>query len=790
MKDSGTGLNFKKSNIRIWIHQRNLANLQQKQKTAAYYKTQPEAAEEHEAEPSEENEPEPSQETEPEPSQETEPEPSEEKPSEPSEEKEPETSDGSQKNNEEKNGPSRPQSKAKSRVQSAANENVDDKAEDDKTEEPPPAEVEPEGVIEGVVNGENEVETLNEEGQGANETDENGDDAEITAMVEAGNMEQLAALVLNGEGDRLIGQTSDNPELQSFLDNVQVYMTKINRIHVAARDGSLRDLQAALDRRKFAIAKDKISPNGASPLHTAVTFGNTSIVRYLAGRFPETAQVIDDNGRTPLHYAAVLADNGHYYNLLVHLGADSRTEDKFGHTPEYYRTHQEEFSHRILLKEFGAEENVTEEMLSDKVSNDTCSARKDLDDEDMLSVLERCYNVLHGRRNSNAVSAASNASSSTQISCCSSIISKHTKRYIFDAVKIRLTKLDHNLYDVIWPSVKKLPAEMSFRVALEQDFPAGIVAPDFYVYRVFAEYIEPIIKDYNCIDLHHELGTHPETKFTNQENENESDSDFDLDPQCRWIISETVERLVTTVLLSDDVAKALYPNASEDDLAEGCGVYYTMNEVLEDPSEARVVLASNGLLIPLWNIPESDRLHGKHWPYGRGVFISNGSNLAVWINVLDHIRIVTCSSHSKPGNVGLIYARVARLVAVLKKHLEFKKDVRLGYLCARPTVVGNTLQFSFTLRFPNLIKEPDNLRHLCFVRGLSYYRKNNTADVVRIGNQQCLGVTELQSFEDFTTAVVNILQLEKDMAVSNSLHIAAMFVNMFKKKKLSLGNTD
>lgn len=29
MKDFDPGLNFKKSNIRIWIHQRNLANLQQ-----------------------------------------------------------------------------------------------------------------------------------------------------------------------------------------------------------------------------------------------------------------------------------------------------------------------------------------------------------------------------------------------------------------------------------------------------------------------------------------------------------------------------------------------------------------------------------------------------------------------------------------------------------------------------------------------------------------------------------------------------------------------------------------
>lgn len=48
--------------------------------------------------------------------------------------------------------------------------------------------------------------------------------AGIKEMVKSGNMEQLAALVLNGEGEKLIGETSDNPELQTFLDNVPIYM--------------------------------------------------------------------------------------------------------------------------------------------------------------------------------------------------------------------------------------------------------------------------------------------------------------------------------------------------------------------------------------------------------------------------------------------------------------------------------------------------------------------------------------------------------------------------------------
>ena len=53
---------------------------------------------------------------------------------------------------------------------------------------------------------------------------------------------------------------------------------------MAAREGNLRDLQSALDRRKFAVARDGSSPRGATPLHVAVVFGNTAIIRYTGVR--------------------------------------------------------------------------------------------------------------------------------------------------------------------------------------------------------------------------------------------------------------------------------------------------------------------------------------------------------------------------------------------------------------------------------------------------------------------------------------------------------------------------
>lgn len=49
----------------------------------------------------------------------------------------------------------------------------------------------------------------------------------MQAIISAGDMEQLATLVLNGEGRKLMELSSDQPEIQAFLDNVPAYMVRI-----------------------------------------------------------------------------------------------------------------------------------------------------------------------------------------------------------------------------------------------------------------------------------------------------------------------------------------------------------------------------------------------------------------------------------------------------------------------------------------------------------------------------------------------------------------------------------
>lgn len=49
---------------------------------------------------------------------------------------------------------------------------------------------------------------------------------DIRTTIDRGDMEQLAALVLNGEGAQLVGMESKQPEIQAFLDNVPAYMVR------------------------------------------------------------------------------------------------------------------------------------------------------------------------------------------------------------------------------------------------------------------------------------------------------------------------------------------------------------------------------------------------------------------------------------------------------------------------------------------------------------------------------------------------------------------------------------
>lgn len=96
-----------------------------------------------------------------------------------------------------------------------------------------------------IVVSEEPVEVEKEEDEEEEAPDGMAIDEETAELLENGTMEQLAAIVLTGEGHRLIGRQSSNPELQAFIDNVPSYMVrlylimKIGNVHVFSQNTKL-----------------------------------------------------------------------------------------------------------------------------------------------------------------------------------------------------------------------------------------------------------------------------------------------------------------------------------------------------------------------------------------------------------------------------------------------------------------------------------------------------------------------------------------------------------------------
>jgi arginine kinase len=459
------------------------------------------------------------------------------------------------------------------------------------------------------------------------------------------------------------------------------------------------------------------------------------------------------------------------------------------------------------------------------VPDDYHSARRKLDDPDILATLERCYRLVHDKRPSILDQSYSSrngsfpgSASSLRVSVTSHL-AKFLKRPIFEKIKHRQTRYDHNLFDIIWPAMKKQSKERR----IDEELNAGVIVPDFDVFVVFQEFFVPLIRDMHLLSPKGNFIAHPKMEFfpayivdSDVPPDEQSpiavnrpqDVHWNLDTHSRWVIGgfveccrnlddfelpvsltigrlEQSERNITGRLLTKEFSAAI----DED----GLGQYYTMNEVLENPSEIRTVLATNGLLIPLLDhldnqqLPESLAVNGQYYPYGRGVYVSTSRELVVWVNVQDHIRVLCCTPFTAIADIGMAYSKVGRAMIFLEQNLNLRNSYLLGYLCSRPSFLGTSLRMTLTLNLPQLAKDQENLRQLCSIRGLHVKTRPNF-ESIRVSNTRCMSITEWKLLQEFCTAVTNILQLEKDLSMSNSMHIAETLLKIFRKKKNSLAN--
>ncbi|KAI6235408.1 Ankyrin repeat and Ankyrin repeat-containing domain-containing protein [Aphelenchoides besseyi] len=167
----------------------------------------------------------------------------------------------------------------------------------------------------------------------------------IERWLAVGDVQNLEQLVLDGRSYLLMDKTSINLSSTEFLEGLTQYQAKIDAIHKAVEEGDVRRVKSLIDRPQLSTARDR---NGMTPLHKALLYGQTNTVRYLLAKYPHSVNSTDHAGRTALHYAAADPNGEHMIKVLQKSGGDAFIEDKYGHTPFYYRTHGKRLNIRTL----------------------------------------------------------------------------------------------------------------------------------------------------------------------------------------------------------------------------------------------------------------------------------------------------------------------------------------------------------------------------------------------------------------------------------------------------------
>ncbi|CAD5214744.1 unnamed protein product [Bursaphelenchus okinawaensis] len=185
----------------------------------------------------------------------------------------------------------------------------------------------------------------------------------IQQWMREGNLAKLDQLVLSGCGDLLIDKKANNSDAMAFVNELPGLLDTISSIHKAIKEGDMGTVRNLMTTKRLALARDR---HGCTPLHTAIIYEQTEIIRFIAAQFQSVLNAPDYNKRTAMHYAAAARDGGHYLKILGKAGADPMAVDNEGRTPDYYRRNA--VFDLKLLKEREDDFDILQEHLIDEVN--------------------------------------------------------------------------------------------------------------------------------------------------------------------------------------------------------------------------------------------------------------------------------------------------------------------------------------------------------------------------------------------------------------------------------------
>lgn len=141
----------------------------------------------------------------------------------------------------------------------------------------------------------------------------------------------------------------------------------------------------------------------------------------------------------------------------------------------------------------------------------------------------------------------------------------------------------------------------------------------------------------------------------------------------------------------------------------------------------------------------------RHWPTGRGMYISGAEDFIVWVGEEDHLRIMAMQTG---GNLNALFERLHNGLHILETLLPtFAMSPKYGAIASCPTNLGAGMRASLHMKLPRLTQNGTDLTTVTelakplglAVRGAGGEHSGAGANgLVDISPSARLGVTEMQ----------------------------------------------
>ncbi len=152
------------------------------------------------------------------------------------------------------------------------------------------------------------------------------------------------------------------------------------------------------------------------------------------------------------------------------------------------------------------------------------------------------------------------------------------------------------------------------------------------------------------------------------------------------------------------------------------------------------------------------------WPYGRGIYESANSQMIVWVNEEDQLRIISMAMGS---DLSIVFKNLKRLLDTVEASgLTFAVSQKFGNVTSCPTNIGTGMRASVLLKLPKLTKDEAHLKEIAkkyklSVRGMggehTAYGEDGLTDV---SPSDRAGVTEAEIMRNLYEGLVQMQQEE------------------------------